>query len=51
MKSAAMDDLRESEAPLRKKVKRVVRPARKTAPAPETLRGWAKSGIKARNKS
>jgi hypothetical protein len=44
-------DLEETNRPLSKRIKRTIRRPRKTAPEPETLRGWAKSSIKSRNKS
>jgi hypothetical protein len=45
------DDLRDTNRPLARTVKRAVRRPRKTVPASEELRGWAKSAIKSRNKS
>ncbi|MGZ8899173.1 MAG: hypothetical protein ACXW3Z_03680 [Limisphaerales bacterium] len=51
MKSNAQNDLQQPERTISKTLKRAVRPARKSAPATEELRGWAKSAIKSRNKS
>jgi hypothetical protein len=51
MRSAGNKELEQRERPLSARMKRAVRPALKTAPAKEALRGWAKSGIKGRNKS
>jgi hypothetical protein len=51
MKSVENNDLRETDRPMLKNIKRAIRRPRKTAPVPETLRGWAKSSVKSRNKS
>jgi hypothetical protein len=44
-------DLEERETTLGKTIKRSIRKPKKIAPAPESLRGWAKSAVKGRNKS
>jgi len=45
------NDLEDKEESLGKRVKRTIRRPKKAAPAPDALRGWAKSSIKSRNKS
>jgi len=45
------NDLQGAERPISKTLKRAIRRPRKEAPATQELRGWAKSAIKARNKS
>jgi hypothetical protein len=44
-------DLLETDQGLRKSIKRAIRPPKKQAPAPEALRGWAKSAMRSRSKS
>jgi hypothetical protein len=44
-------DLQESDQNLRKTIKRAIRRPKKEAPAPDSLRGWAKSAVRSRNKS
>jgi hypothetical protein len=51
MNSLENRDLEETDRSIGKTVKRAVRRPRKTAPAAETLREWAKSAVKTRNKS
>lgn len=51
MKSNGQSDLQQPKRTIAKTLKRTVRPARKSVPATDELRGWAKSAIKSRNKS
>jgi hypothetical protein len=44
-------DLQESDQSLGKSIKRAIRRPKKPAPAPEVLRGWAKSAVRSRSKS
>jgi hypothetical protein len=44
-------DLQQPDQSLGKSIKRAIRRPKKNAPAPETLRGWAKSAIRGRSKS
>jgi hypothetical protein len=50
MKSRS-SDLAEKTPSVGRRVKRIILPPKKLAPAPGALRGWAKSSIKSRNKS
>jgi hypothetical protein len=51
MKELEATDLKEKEQGLLGKLKSTVRRPKKLAPAPENLRGWAKSAVRGRNKS
>jgi hypothetical protein len=42
---------RSEDKTILKSVKRMIKRPRKTAPEPETLRAWARSAAKARNKA
>lgn len=51
MKEMESRDLQDTHQSLVKTVRRAIRRPRKSAPAPDALRGWAKSSVKSRNKS
>ena len=51
MKRGLSKDFEDKDSSPIKKLKRAIRRPKKVAPEPETLRGWAKSSIKSRNKS
>ena len=51
MRHVENPDLQERSRGKLKTFSRAIRRPRKIAPEPETLRGWAKSSIKSRNKS
>ena len=44
-------ELQKREKSTLKKIARKIRKPRKPAPAPESLRGWAKSSLRSRRKS
>jgi len=45
------NDLQDPNQNLGKSIKRAIRRPKKQAPAPEALRGWAKSAVRSRSKS
>jgi hypothetical protein len=51
VKKDPASDLQETEQPLGRRIKRTIRRPTKTAPAPDSLRGWANSAVKQRNKA